>query len=94
MQVRLAREGAARGGADHVRRETPLRGCLDAEIAVLEEGPQTALEVRALGVAGDEALRAHVDLPVSRARTRHATASLAGVATPWRWPMRTTAPFR
>ena len=40
------------------------------------------------------AAAAHVDLPVSRARTRLATASLAGVATPWRWPMRTTAPFK
>src|SRR5512139_377125 len=43
MQVGLAGELGARGGADHVRGDAPLRRLLDAEIAVLEEGAKAAL---------------------------------------------------
>ena len=59
MQVRLAGEFLAGGGTDDMRDHAAFGRTLDAEIAVLEEGAQAALEAGVAGMGGDEALGRH-----------------------------------
>ena len=68
---RLARELGACGGTNHVRDDTALCGLLDAEVAVLEEAAQAALEDSVLRVGDDETLGGHGGSCWVTAMSRH-----------------------
>src|SRR5687767_15131237 len=62
MQVGFSGEGRARHGTNDVRYDSTARGAFDAQVAILEERAQAALEVGIACVGDGEVLRRHLPI--------------------------------
>jgi len=59
VQMRLTGEGVSLCGANQMRIDATVGRLLDSEIAIFEEGPEPALELRVPGVRRDKASLGH-----------------------------------